>query len=371
MASFLAPWLTRIFMDNGAIVRTSGLLVSLAAFVVVVAGMKAAAPLLVPFLLALFISVIIASPYSWLQARGLPAILALMVVLGLFVGAVFLMGALIGNSVEDFSRTFPEYQMRLKENTDSLVAWLNNKGIHISGELLSSYMDPAKAMKMVANILSGMGGLLTNGFLILITVIFLMLEAASFPGKWRAARSNAEDSLGRFNAAIHNINQYMGIKTLTSLATGIVIAVWLTILGVDYAMLWGLLAFLLNFVPNIGSILAAVPAVLLALVQLGPAAALLTGIGFLVANVTIGTFLEPRFMGKGLGLSTLVVFLSLVFWGWILGPVGMLLSVPLTIAIKIALDSHSDTRWMAVMLGPGIVPESLPAEEAQVPETGS
>ena len=356
-------------MDSGAITRTSGLLVSLAAFVVIVAGMKASAPLLVPFLLALFIAVIIASPYSWLQARGLPAILALLVVLGLFVGVVFLIGALIGTSVDDFSRNFPEYQVRLKENTDSLIAWLDDKGLHISGDAVSAYMDPAKAMKLVANIISSLGGALTNGFLILITVIFLMLEAASFPGKWRTARNNPEDSLAQFYATIHNINQYMGIKTLTSLATGIAIAAWLTILGVDYPLLWGLLAFLLNFVPNIGSIIAAVPAVLLALVQLGPVSALLTAMGFLAVNITIGTFLEPRVMGKGLGLSTLVVFLSLIFWGWVLGPVGMLLSVPLTIAIKIALGSNDNTRWMAIMLGPGVAPGFLPTDAAQVPET--
>ena len=356
-------------MNNDAIVRTSGLLLSLAAFVVVVAGIKAAAPLLVPFLLALFIAVIIASPCGWLQDKGLPIGLALLVVLGLFVGVVFLIGSLIGTSVEDFSRSLPEYQARLKALSDSQVEWLGSKGIHISGELVSSYMDPAKAMKMTTNILTGMGGLLTNGFLILITVIFLMLEAASFPGKWRAARSNAEDSLERFNTAFHNINHYMGIKTLTSLATGIAIAVWLGIIGVDYPMLWGMLAFLLNFVPNIGSIIAAVPAVLLALVQLGFGSALLTGLGFLLANVVIGTFLEPRFMGRELGLSTLVVFLSLVFWGWVLGPVGMLLSVPLTIAIKIALDSNDKSRWMAVMLGHGIKPEPPGIAKIQEAET--
>ena len=358
-------------MNHDAVVRSSGLLVSLAAFVVVVAGMKAAAPLLVPFLLALFVAVIIASPYSWLQDKGLPPGLALLVVLGLFVGAVFLIGSLIGTSVDDFSRSLPEYQARLKALTDSQVEWLGNKGIHVSGELVSSYMDPGKAMKMATNILTGMGGLLTNGFLILITVIFLMLEAASFPGKWRAARSNAEDSLARFNTAVRNINQYMGIKTLTSLATGIAIAAWLGIIGVDYPMLWGMLAFLLNFVPNIGSIIAAVPAVLLALVQLGFASALLTGLGYLLANVVIGTFLEPRLMGRELGLSTLVVFISLVFWGWVLGPVGMLLSVPLTIAIKIALDSNDKSRWMAVMLGHGIKPEPPRIAEIQEAETES
>lgn len=127
--------------------------------------------------------------------------------------------------------------------------------------------------------------------------------------------------------------------------------------GIDYALLWGVLAFLLNFVPNIGSIIAAVPAVLLALIQLGPFSALMTAMGYLIANMVMGNIIEPRYMGKGLGLSTLVVFLSLVFWGWVLGPVGMLLSVPLTMLMKIALESSDETRWLAILMGPDIVPE--------------
>ena len=349
-------------MSQETLVRTSGLLVSLAAFVVIVAGMKAASSLLVPFLLALFIAILMASPYNWLQHKGLPAALALLLVMSAFVALVFLIGALVGNSVQDFSGTFPHYQVRLQEKTADLVTWLGNRGLHISGELISSYMDPAKAMKMAANVLSSMGGLLTNSFLILITVIFIMLEAASFPDKWRMASTNAEESLTRFSAATENINQYMGIKMLTSLATGVAVIIWLAIVGVDYPVLWGLLAFLLNFVPSIGSIIAAIPPVILALIQLGIGPALATAAGFLVVNIIIGTFLEPRYMGKGLGLSTLVVFLSLVLWGWVLGPVGMLLSVPLTIAIKIALDSNDNTRWMAVMLGPRVVPPQPESE---------
>ena len=130
------------------------------------------------------------------------------------------------------------------------------------------------------------------------------------------------------------------------------VTLWLWLLGVDHAQLWGVMAFLLNFVPNIGSIIAAVPAVLLALVQLGMGTALFVAAGYLVVNIVIGSVLEPRFMGRGLGLSTLVVFLSLVFWGWVLGPVGMLLSVPLTITVKLALDSSKDTRWLGILLGP-------------------
>jgi AI-2 transport protein TqsA len=124
----------------------------------------------------------------------------------------------------------------------------------------------------------------------------------------------------------------------------------LSLIGVDFAPTWGLLAFLLNFIPNIGSIIAAVPAILLALIQLGLPSALLTLLGYLVVNITIGNFLEPRVMGRSLGLSTLVVFLSLLFWGWVLGPIGMVLSVPLTMIAKIALAANEDTRWLAVLL---------------------
>ena len=351
-------------MRNKPMGRTGNLLVVLAAFIIVVAGMKTAASLLVPFLLAVFLSILIAAPFRWLQRKGLPAGVALLLVLGLFIVAVFLVGTLVGTSVQEFYNNLPTYQARLQEVTDRFLAWMGGMGIPLSGDLVAEYMDPRKAMNLVADMLNGMGKILSNGFLILVTVIFIMLEAAGFSDKWRVASANAEASLGRFNDATENINRYMGIKTLTSLATGIAIAVWLAVIGVDYPVLWGVLAFLLNFVPNIGSIIAAVPAITLALVQLGPGSAVLTAAGFLAVNIGIGTFLEPRFMSKGLGLSTLVVFLSLVFWGWVLGPVGMLLSVPLTITIKIALDSHEDTRWMAVMLGPHVVPELPPADVA-------
>jgi len=162
-----------------------------------------------------------------------------------------------------------------------------------------------------------------------------------------------DDALARFGKVTGSIKRYLAIKTMTSLLTGAVIGISLAFLGVENAVLWGLLAFMLNYVPNIGSIIAAVPSVLFALVQLGVGGALATAAVFAVVNVIIGSVLEPRLMGRGLGLSTLVVFVSLVFWGWVLGPVGMFLSVPLTMTIKIALEAREGTRWIAVMLGSG------------------
>ncbi len=332
------------------------LLVTIAAVIVIIAGMRAAAPLLVPFLLALFIAIIIAQPLAWLRRRRVPSVLAMLAVIGSFVVFMMLLALLVGSSVDDFMRDLPQYQARLHESTAGMMVWLEQRGVALSPDFMNSFFDPARAMKLVTGIISGMGGILTNGFLILITVIFLLMEGASLPGKWRVAFREPESSLAHMRTIMDNINHYMGIKALTSLATGVLVALWLWVLGVDYPLLWGVLAFLLNFVPNIGSIIAAVPPVLLAMIQLGPWPALLVVLGYVVVNVVVGTILEPRYMGKGLGLSTLVVFLSLVFWGWVLGPVGMLLSVPLTIAVKIALDSNESTRWIAIMLGPKVAP---------------
>jgi len=355
-------------MPEASARQTAGILTSLAAFVIVVGGMKIAAPLLVPLLLALFIAIIVASPYAWLQDRGVPRWLALLAVLTVFCGAVFLVGSLIGSSAQEFSARFPVYQERLREITAGLLGWLGQRNLSVADSPFADYFDPGKVMGLAASVFSGMQSLLANGFLIIIMVIFILMEAPNIPGKWRAAHAgagagagdgdgagdNAEQSLARFRDAARNVNRYMAIKTSTSLITGALIALLLWLIGVDYPLLWGVMAFLLNFIPNIGSVIAAIPVVLLALVQLGVGASALTALAYLTVNLTIGSIVEPRMMGKGLGLSTLVVFVSLIMWGWVLGVVGMLLSVPLTIAMKIALDGNQNTRWMAIMLGPRV-----------------
>jgi predicted PurR-regulated permease PerM len=233
-----------------------------------------------------------------------------------------------------------------------MTGLLEKIGVDTSGLVFTEILNLGAAMKLVATLLNSLSNVLTNGFLILMTVIFMLMEASSFPAKLRRALGGPKSSLARFDNFIRNVKHYMAIKTLISLATGTFVAIWLAIIGVNYPMLWGLLAFALNYVPNIGSLIAAVPAVLLAIVQLGVLKALVVAAGYLGINIVMGSFLETRFMGHGLGLSTLVVFLSLLFWGWVLGPVGMLLSVPLTMTAKIALESKDDTAWIAVLLGP-------------------
>ena len=331
--------------------RASKIIIIGAALVIIAAGMNAAQSLIVPFLLAAFIAIICSPPLIFLQRKGFPTWLAfIVVILGIAVIGS-LIAIVIGTSITDFTDKIPHYQARLQITIDNLQQWMSNRGITISEETISEYLNISAIFGLVKNVLAGMGGILTNGFLIILTIIFVLLEASSMPSKIKAAFGNYDSTSYYINKFVSKVKKYMAIKTIASLATGIIITIWLIILDVDFPLLWGLVAFMLNFVPNIGSIIAAIPAIMLSYLQIGFGSALLTTIGYLTVNVVIGNFIEPRYMGKGLGLSTLVVFISLVFWGFILGPIGMFLSVPLTMTLKIALQSNPNTRWLAILLG--------------------
>jgi len=326
-------------------------LMGVACFIIIVAGIRSAGDILVPFFLSVFIAIIFTPPLFWMQKKGVPNVLAILFIIICLIAIFYLLAKFVGTSVNDFTNALPVYRELLVSKSASLQQWLTGFGIEISDDMLKNSFNPGTAMQMAAKALNGLGGVLTNAFLILLTVIFILLEASSFPNKIRAGLKTPEKSLAGFGKFTESVNRYLVLKTIFSIITGLFIWAWLAILGVDYALLWGLLAFLLNYVPNIGSIIAAVPAVLLALIQLGTFHCLMTAAGFATVNIVIGSIVEPKFMGEGLGLSTLVVFLSLVFWGWVLGPVGMLLSVPLTMIIKIAFESNEETYWISVMLG--------------------
>jgi AI-2 transport protein TqsA len=326
------------------------ILIAAALFVIVVAGMRAAAPIINPFLLSVFLATLCAPPLFWLQRQGVPNGLAVSaIILGLLVVALLLM-VFVGRSLNTLSQQLPVYQERLSETLTQVFAWLNSLGLDMTKLALADYVTPRKIMGLVYFGLSIFRGLFTHLFLILLTVLFILLETSGFPRKLQAAFPDPERTLGHFKTITANVNRYMGFKALFSLSTGVSIWALLALIGVDFAGTWGLLAFFLNFIPAIGSFIAAIPAIIWALVQLGLPSALLTLLAYFVVNITIGNLLEPKFMGRKLGLSTLVVFLSLLFWGWVLGPIGMVLSVPLTMIAKIALATNEDTRWVAVML---------------------
>jgi AI-2 transport protein TqsA len=327
-------------------------LLGAAAVVVIIGGLKLAAPIVVPFLLAAVLAMILIPPLNWLTANKLPRPVAMLV---LSLGLVLIwipLAALVGGSFDELHEELPGYQDRIQALFTGVAAWLGELGIEAGRAAIEDLVRPAAAFSFVRQIGGGLGSVLANIFLILLTIIFILFEASEFREKVRDALGGRSAVVGSFHEFSNRLQKYLRIKTLVSLMTGGTIALWLWVVGLDFAMLWGVLAFLLNYVPNIGSIIAAVPALLLALVALDWGGVLLVLAGYLVVNIVFGNIVEPRMMGKGLGLSTLVVFLSLVFWGWVLGPVGMLLSGPLTMAVKIALETDSRTRWFAVLLGP-------------------
>ncbi|MEN8671177.1 MAG: AI-2E family transporter [Ketobacter sp.] len=338
-------------MDYSALSPTLRVMLGIACFVVVVAGMKAATEILVPFLLSAFIATLCAPALMWLESRRVPTTLAVVLVVLVVVLTVGGFSMVVAASINDFAKQVPGYQARLLQETEAVTTWLAGHGVELSQQMVKEQINPGIVMDMVRKVVTGFGNVLTDFFLIFLTVLFILFEASSFPVKFRRAMGEQHRSLAAFEQFNASVKEYLIIKTLVSIGTGLFIGIWLWIQGLDYVALWALLAFLLNFIPNIGSIIAAVPAVLLSFVQFGFGGAGITALGFFIVNIVMGNIIEPRFMGKGLGLSTLVVFLSLLFWGWVLGPVGMLLSIPLTMIVKLALESNQESHWLAVLLG--------------------
>jgi len=342
--------------------RGSGQIIFLlAALIIIAAGLKSAQEIMVPFLLAAFIATIAATPMFWIRSKGVPAGVALaLVVVGIFT-ALLLIGAVATQSTSAFIAKLPFYQERLISIQGDLVVALEGFGIPVDLSKLLEGFSLSSALKFAGSTLASLGNLLSNGFLIILTVIFILAEATSFYPKLNSVLSNPQRDLVYFTRFANNMNRYVALKTSMSLLTGLLVSVALWILDIDFPILWGLLAFLLNFIPTIGSIFAAIPPLLLALIQHSPSAAGAVALVFFLINMGVGNVLEPRYMGKGLDLSTLVVFLSLIFWGWILGTVGMFLSVPLTMTGKIAMEANPRTVWLARLLGQSEGSERPPA----------
>jgi len=324
---------------------------SVAGAIIIIAGMMQAKAILVPILLSVFFSIISAHPIFWLKRKKVPYSLAVILVLLGFLVLFILFGGLIGNSLANFTDNVPVYSANLRAMTSGFVDQLGRWGINLRSDQFLELANPGNLLRYTAQGLGELGSLVSNTLLIMIISVFILMEVRSFIVKAEVIELVQNKSLKYLDEIGKSIRHYLTIKTIVSLATGLLVTIWLLFIGVDYPVLWGLIAFLLNYIPNIGSILAAIPVVLLALVQLGVGGMIWTATGYLLVNLVMGNIVEPKMMGKGLGLSTLVVFLSLIFWGYIFGAVGMFLSVPLTMAIKIMLEQKGKTHWIAMLLG--------------------
>ena len=312
------------------IITLNGLkiVIMLGMLVIILCGIRFAAEIIVPFILALFIAVILNPLVQHMVRWRVPRVLAVSILMTIIVMAMVLLLAYLGSALNELTRTLPQYRNSIMTPLQALEPLLQRVGIDVSVDQLAHYIDPNAAMTLLTNLLTQLSNAMSSIFLLLLTVLFMLLEVPQLPGKFQQMMARPVEGMAAIQRAIDSVSHYLVLKTAISIITGLVAWAMLAALDVRFAFVWGLLAFALNYIPNIGSVLAAIPPI----------------------NLVFGNILEPRIMGRGLGLSTLVVFLSLIFWGWLLGPVGMLLSVPLTIIVKIALEQTAGGQSIAVLL---------------------
>ncbi len=321
-----------------------------AAFVVSIAGLRAAASIIVPILLAGFFSVVCAQPLKAMQRR-VPFPLALTVMMALLLTVFMGTPVLIGGSLRQVLRDLPDLQRQIRGLESTVAQQLQAWDLGIPMDNLSGALDPAWATSLLSRFLNGLLRTFSDGILVMILTGFMLTEASWFSAKVALLDNGTGDGSRKIRQVIANARRYVTIKTMVSLATGLCVWGGLAMLQVDYAVGWGFIAFLLNYVPTIGSIIAGVPPTVMTLLQVGPGTGLAVAALYVVVNQAFGSVIEPRLQGQGLGLSPLVVFVSLIFWGWVFGPVGMLLSAPITMVIRIACDEFEETRWIAILLG--------------------
>jgi len=322
----------------------------LSALVVIVAGLKMAAQAVIILFLSIVIASILTPIFLGLEKRGVPRPVAFVLILSLVLGVLFFVATVLVNSFESFVHNLSVYEAKLLELATVWSDRLGEMGITVDPRLIFESLDVRTFVAMGGRAAGNFGIFLSKAVLVVIGVAFILFEAPHFGKKLELIFEGREESLANFSLFSHTIQKYFSIKTFTSMLTGVTITLALLFFDIQYAVLWGFLGFLLNFIPVIGSMLAAIPAVLLAVFYKDLSTVLWLIAIYVLINNLISNILEPKIMGDGLGLSPAVIFFSLIFWGWVLGPVGMFLAVPLTMTLKIAFDSNSRTRWVGILM---------------------
>jgi len=331
----------------------NSLLASFAYLIIIIAGLKVSSSLIVPLLMAFFWFLLFLPLVNKLRSFDIPDIFITILVFGITLVIVILVGTFFMASSQDLVINLPKYQEKYHEMIPKISGFSERVGISLEKSYVINLFDPIKIINYLAVFLKNMGGIMTDGLLTLLMVLFLFLESSLFSKKvhFLTGGGDRQKKVQRF---VYDVNLYFLTKTATSVATGLIVWIMLAFFDLDYALLFGMLAFLLNYIPNIGSIIAALPALIMALLQLTYIDMMIIAMGYIIINAIIGNLIEPKIMGESVGLSAFVVFVSMLFWGWIFGPVGMFLSVPLTIVIKMASDYSTKWKWVSVVLSDNI-----------------
>jgi AI-2 transport protein TqsA len=321
----------------------------LAATVVVLVGIRLGAPILNPIFFAVVLTLLFSPIYSWLKRRGLPAPLALLIMLVLltvlFLGLFFILGA----SITRFSERVGYYTAQLNGHVVNLDALIERLGL--SNVDLRDVVNPSALADALGVVLSGIAGFLSDLFLILMIMLFLLGEGPAMMNRLQASVREDNPQVARLTVVGQSVVRQFGLRAIVNLVTGAGVTVLLFALGVDFPLLWGILTFFLSFVPYIGLVLAVAPAVVLALAEFGVTRAALVIAGVVVINILAENVLSPMMMGRGLNISPTIVFLSFIIWAWLLGGPGAFLALPITLFVAVMLDTFPETRWLASIIG--------------------
>ena len=353
------------FQESSTLKSTSKVMLILACFVVVVFGMREAASIITPIIVAFILSIIFTPFQRWLLDRGVPSWLALIIVLLLILLVVSVLISLMVVSITQFINRIPEYQESLEmmiQNADSLMT---NLPFEVGDLLNFEIFDVGQVLNMAGGLLGTVVDALSNWLIVVLLVAFMLVDFAMLPQKLDRMFKDTEQ-IQVVSELMSSIRRYVSITTSTGLLTGVANAVLGVIMGVDFAILWGIFGFFMNYIPNLGIWLSIIPPSILALLEFGWQRALVIVIGFWLTNVVIENILKPRVMGEDLNISPLFIMISLVLWTFVLGPMGTILAVPLTlIATKLLLETSEETRWLAVLMTANTSPPDIAVLEME------
>lgn len=321
-----------------------------ASFIVILAGIKAASEIVIILFLAIFIATIISTFVSFLERKHIPKLFSYLFVTGGFILFSILLSYIVNISLKDFISNLPQYERQLQAAIEKGIVFVQNYGYEVDKTTIMEALNLNSFFGLTTNLIGSIGTFLSKFLLLIIGIAFILAEAKSFEKKLQIIFGKDSSDLEHIHLFSSNIQKYFSVKTATSLFTGFLVSITLIYFDIDYPILWGVIAVLFNFVPVVGSIIAAIPAVLLSLVSADLNTTLILIVLYVIINVGISNIIEPKFMGKELGLSPLVIFFSLILWGWVLGIVGMFLAVPITMTLKIAFNSNKSTKWLSILM---------------------
>ncbi|MDR1837919.1 MAG: AI-2E family transporter [Treponema sp.] len=325
--------------------------------IIAVAVLKIAASVILPFTIAALLAFVMYPLFKWLNKRKIPHFVSILLVVIIIGSGLYVFGVVLFNTGRTILSLYPRYERRLTE----IYIWAARLFELSYDESLSFWENLWNQLGVrtwIYNFTFSFSNIflnfVSNAVLIVIFVVFILLEASYFKEKLEAAFENRSERINRMSHdSITQVTRYLMAKFYISLATGVIFAIGLRFIGLEFAIVWGVIQFIVNFIPNLGSIALGVIISLFSLIQFwpDPVPVILVISFILIVNMIIGNILDPKIIGDSVGISPLMVLVSLAIWGWIWGFAGMILAVPMTVIIKIICENISILEPVSILIG--------------------